>query len=260
MPDIEGCDKLDFSPSITVKPDGDAGSTPTGLGVDLHVPPDATQNPVGLAESTVKNTTVALPAGVQVSPSAADGLLACSEEQIGLHSAFAPSCPDASKVGNVEIDTPLLDEPLKGSVFLASQNANPFGSLVALYVVAESPRYGVLIKVAGQVSLDPVTGQLVTTFKETPSLPFSDFKLQFFGTDRAPLTTPAACGTYTTETSIEPWSGTGAVSPSSKFQITSGPNGTAVSEPAAVRPELRGGDHEHPGRRVHTVHAHNEQA
>lgn len=241
MPEISGCEKLDFSPGITVTPDGTAGSTPTGLGVDLHVPQDSTQNPSGLAESTVKNTTVALPAGIQVSPSAADGLLACSEEQIGLHNALAPSCPDASKVGNVEIDTPLLDEPLTGSVFLASQNTNPFGSLVALYVVAESQKYGVLIKVAGQVSLDPVSGQLVTTFKETPELPFSDFKLQFFGTDRAPLTTPGACGTYTTETSIEPWTETGPVAPSSKFQITSGPGGSPCASPAPFAPSFQAG-------------------
>jgi hypothetical protein len=241
MPEITGCDKLDFSPTITITPDGTAGSTPTGLGADLHIPQGATQNPVGLAESTVKNTTVALPAGVQVSPSAADGLLACSEEQIGLHNALAPSCPDASKVGNVEIDTPLLEEPLKGSVFLASQNANPFGSLLALYVVAESPRYGVLVKVAGQVSLDPVTGRLVTTFKETPELPFSDFKLQFFGTDRAPLTTPTACGTYTTETSIEPWSGSAPVAPSSKFQVTSGPAGSPCSSPPPFNPSFQSG-------------------
>ncbi len=241
MPEIEGCNKLDFSPTITVTPDGTAGSTPTGLGVDLHVPQGATQNPVGLAEATVKNTTVALPAGIQVSPSAADGLLACSEEQIGLHNANAPACPDASKVGNVEIDTPLLDEPLKGSVFLAAQNANPFGSLVALYVAAESKKFGVLIKVAGQVSLDPVTGQLVTTFKETPALPFSDFKLQFFGTDRAPLTTPTECGTYTTETSIEPWTETGPAAPSSKFQITSGPGGSPCASPAPFSPSFQAG-------------------
>ena len=52
---------------------------------------------------------------------------------------------------------------------------------------AEDPVAGVLMKVAGQVTLNPVTGQLVTTFAETPQLPFSDFKLDFFGTDRAPL-------------------------------------------------------------------------
>jgi hypothetical protein len=99
----------------------------------------------------------------------------------------------------------------------------------------------VRIKVAGQVSLDPVTGQIVTTFENTPQLPSSDFKLDFFGTDRAPLSTPALCGTYTTESSFEPWSGTPAVKPSSHFQITSGPNGAPCSDPRPFKPGFAAG-------------------
>jgi hypothetical protein len=241
LPELSGCERLDFSPSVAVTPDGSAGSTPTGLTVGLHVPQESTMNPVGLAEADVKNTRVALPAGVQLSPSAADGLLACSPEQIDLHSPEPPRCPDASKVGTVEIDTPLLASPLVGAVYLASQNDNPFGSLIALYIVAENKEYGVLVKVAGQVTPDPVTGQLVTTFDETPPLPFSDLKLSFFGTARAPLSTPELCGTYTTETSIQPWSGTPAVSPSSKFQITSGPAGSPCADPLPFDPSFESG-------------------
>jgi hypothetical protein len=241
LPELSGCEKLDFSPSITVTPDGTAGSTPTGLTVGLHVPQESTTNPVGLAEADVKNTKVTLPAGVQLSPSAADGLLACSPAQIDLHSPEPSACPDASKVGTVEIKTPLLPSPLVGAVYLASQNDNPFGSLIALYIVAENKEYGVLIKVAGQTTPDPVTGQLVTTFDETPPLPFSDLKLAFFGTSRAPLSTPELCGTYTTETVVEPWSGTPAVSPSSKFQITSGPAGSPCSSPLPFAPGFESG-------------------
>ncbi|MGA2163163.1 MAG: hypothetical protein ABSH36_01685 [Solirubrobacteraceae bacterium] len=241
LPELVGCEKLDFSPTITTTPDGTGGSTPTGLNVDVHVPQESTENPVGLAEADVKNTTVALPEGVQVSPAAADGLLACSQAQIGLHNDEAPACPEASKVGTVEANTPLLPEPLTGAVYLATQNENPFGSLIALYVYAEDPVAGVRIKVAGQVSLNPVTGQLVTTFTETPQLPYSDFKLDFFGTDRAPLSTPASCGTYTTASSFEPWSGTPAASPSSHFQITSGPAGTPCSTPRPFQPGFEGG-------------------
>ena len=241
LPELTGCEKLDFSPTIGVTPNGTGGSTPTGLDVDVHVPQETLLNPVGLAEADVKNTEVALPEGVQISPAAADGLLACSESEIGLHNDEAPLCPEASKVGTVEVNTPVLPEPLKGYVYLARQDENPFGSLIAIYVFVEDPVAGVKIKVAGQVTLNPVTGQLVTTFEETPELPFSDFKLDFFGTDRAPLSTPALCGTYTTATSFEPWSGTPAVAPTSHFQITSGPNGTQCSSPRPFQPGFEAG-------------------
>ena len=217
-------------------------STPTGLNVDLHTPQESTLNPVGLAEADVKNTTVALPEGVQISPGAADGLLACTPAEIGLHTAEKPACPEASKVGTVEVTTPLLPDALTGYVYLATQDENPFGSLIALYVVdGRSNRGGAQRRSLGQVSLDPVTGQVVTTFDETPELPFTDFKLDFFGTDRAPLSTPPLCGTYTTASSIAPWSGTPAAEPSAKFQITTGPNGTQCSDPRPFEPGFEAG-------------------
>jgi hypothetical protein len=76
---------------------------------------------------------------------------------------------------------------------------------------------------------NPATGQLVSTFKNTPQLPFETFELHFFGGDRAPLATPARCGAYTTTASIEPWTETGEVDSSSTFNITSGPK--SMSEP-----------------------------
>jgi hypothetical protein len=247
LPEIAGCEKLDFSPTVNVTPDGTAGSTPTGLTVGLHVPQESTENPKGLAESDVRDTTVTLPEGVVLSPSASDGQQACSISQIGYtgmkeldptkepgvqtpqFTPNIPSCPNASKVANVHIKTPLLEHELVGSVYLASpQNfagplENPFGTLVSLYLVAEEPIAGVLVKIAGKVIPSPQTGQLVSVFENTPALPFSDLKFEFFGTDRAPLTTPAQCGTYTTNASFEPWSGIPPVNTDSSFQINSGP-------------------------------------
>jgi hypothetical protein len=241
MPTLDGCNRLPFSPSISVSPDGQAGSSPTGLTVGVHVPQDVSLNANGLGEANVKNTTVALPAGIALNPAAADGLMACSETQVALSSDSPSSCPEASKVGTVEIDSPLLPEPILGAAYLAAQNANPFGSLVALYVVAEDPTAGVLIKVAGEVKPDLVTGQLVSTFKDTPQLPFEDFKLHFFGGDRAPLGTPAQCGAYTTTASILPWSGNAASASSSEFQILSGPNNSLCASPQPFNPSLTAG-------------------
>jgi hypothetical protein len=237
-PALDGCNRLPFESSIKVAPDGQAGSSPSGLTVGIHVPQDAVLNPASLAEATVRDTTVALPAGVALNPAAADGLQACSEEQIALSKNVIPSCPEASKVGTVEIKTPLLSDALTGAVYLAAQNANPFGSLVALYIVAEDPVSRTLVKVAGEVKPDPVTGQLVSRFDNTPQLPFEDLSLHFFGGSRAPLGTPALCGGYVTRASIAPWSDNAPSEPSSEFRITSGPNGSPCRNPLLFNPSL----------------------
>jgi len=272
LPPLSGCEKLDFSPSLSVTPDGTAGSTPTGLNVGVHVSQESTTDPQGLGEADVKDTTVALPPGVQVSPSASDGLQACSNAEIGFEgfkeldasgrqtAVFAPEvynpetklneatlCPDASKIANVRIKTPLLEGELTGAVYLAApQNfmglpENPFSSLIAMYLVAEEPATGVLVKLPGKVSLNEANGQITTTFEDTPQLPFSDLKLEFFGTARAPLATPALCGTYNTESSFVPWSAEPAVSPPASFEITTGPGNTGragCSAPLPFAPAL----------------------
>ncbi len=237
----DGCNRLNFEPSIKVAPDGQQGSTPTGLTVDVHVPQEASLNPTGLAESAVKSTTVTLPAGVAINPAGADGLSACGMSEVALESPAEQTCPESSKIGTVEIHTPLLPNPLVGAAYLAQQDANPFGSLVALYIVVYDPVSGARVKLAGEVKPDPVTGQLVSTFKETPQLPFEDLTLHFFGGSRAPLGTPALCGSYTTTASIAPWSGNAAASSSSEFQITSGPNGSPCSDPLPFDPSLTTG-------------------
>jgi hypothetical protein len=234
---ITGCNQLTFSPSIDVKPETQSASAPTGLTTDVHVPQEAEANADGLASSTVRDIRVTLPQGVGLNPAGAGGLEACSEPQIGFREKtsggdvlFGPSlpspfCPDAAKVGTAKITTPLLSNPLEGSVYLASQNANPFGSLVALYLVVQDPVSGVLVVLAGEVSLDQSTGQVTATFANNPPLPFEDAKLEFFGGSRAALSTPSRCGSYETQASFTPWSGNPPVAASSSFQITSGPHG-----------------------------------
>ncbi|HEY3829252.1 MAG TPA: hypothetical protein VGL57_08655 [Solirubrobacteraceae bacterium] len=238
---LDGCNRLAFEPSISATPDGQAASTPTGLTVGVHVPQESILSPTGLAESNLKSTRVTLPQGVQLSPAAADGLLACSLGQIGLETAAVPACPEASKIATVELTTPLLEHPLDGEVYLAAQDANPFGSLVAMYIVVEDPTDGILIKIAGEVGLNEQTGQAVAVFENTPELPFEDLRLHFFGSARAPLTTPPLCGSYITRASFAPWSGNAPAEPSSTFQITSGPNGTPCGNPRPFAPGFQAG-------------------
>jgi hypothetical protein len=259
LPSLDGCNHLAFTPEIKVSPDGQQASKPTGLTVDVHVPQEGQLNPAGLANSNIKDITVTLPEGVTLNPSAADGLQACSEVQIGYLAGeshppselrFTPKlpgslgvseplqpgvnfCPDAAKIATVKIKTPLLPNPLEGAVYLASpQNfqvfpqENPFETHVAMYVVAQDPVSGSLVKLPGRVSLNEATGQIEATFEDNPQLAFEDAELHFFGGERAPLATPSRCGTYTTNATFTPWSGGQPVHSSSNFQVTSGPNGT----------------------------------
>jgi hypothetical protein len=255
LPAMDSCNRLQFAPSIKVTPDGTAGSTPTGLNVDVHVPQELVLNPTGLAESNVRGITVALPEGVAINPAGGGGLEACSEGLVGFegfresslepgvdNSAFSSVlpgtpqsgetlepginfCASASKIGTVTIHTPLLPNALTGAVYLAAQEANPFGALVAMYIVAKDPVSGTVVKLPGVVHLSS-SGQIVTTFENNPQLPFEDAELHFFGGERAPLTSPARCGAYTTQASYTPWSGTEAVHASSTFDVTSGPHGS----------------------------------
>lgn len=234
-PPVTGCEKLDFSPKLTIgtaEPQAASAESPSGLNVDLQLPQEASVN--GLAEADLRDVTVTLPAGIAVSPSAANGRAACTPEEIELGNAQVPACPDASKVGSAKIVTRLLEEPLEGSVYLAQPYDNqaafgspqhPGGSLLALYLVADGD--GLLIKLAGEVAADPNTGQLTVTFANTPQLPFSDLQLSFFGGPRAILLTPPACGAYAATSTLTPWSGTPAVAESSNLEIDSGPNGGA---------------------------------
>jgi hypothetical protein len=233
-PAVTGCENLGFGPILSVQPvepSAPASESPTGLEVELKVPQEEGLERYGLlAKSDLKEASVTLPAGVTVSPSAANSLGACSEAQIGLNNADAPSCSDNSKLGTVEVVTPLLEAPLKGSVYLAEQGnmagagSNPFGSLFALYLVAEGS--GTLVKLPGEVRLDPVTGQVSARFGKDPTtgfylpqLPFSELKMRLFGGPRAPLMIGVSCGTFTTSSVLTPWDGNAATEPSSSFAV-----------------------------------------
>jgi hypothetical protein len=243
MPANGGCNRLDFQPTIRVQPDTSVADSPTGLHVDLHVPQN--ENPVGLAEANLKGAIVALPPGLVVDPASANGLAGCSPAQIELHGPEPARCPDASKVGSVEVDTPLLDHPIKGGVYVAQQGnagaahgANPFGSLLAIYIAVDDPQSGVVVKLAGHVEANRQTGQLTTTFSENPQLPFEDFKLDFFGGPHAPLSTPVACGAYATTTRLTPWStpeGADAL-PSDSFPVGAAPGGGTCATSGAQLP------------------------
>jgi hypothetical protein len=224
---ITGCAKLGFSPSITSQPTSEAAQSPTGLDFDLNVHDEGLTSPSGLAESDIKRTVVTLPEGMTANPSLAEGLGVCTEGDLARETASSvpgAGCPESSKIGTIEVETPLLDEPLKGSLYIAKPYANPFNSLLALYFVIKNPTLGIIVKQPAQIVPNETTGQIVTVVNNIPQLPFSHFKLHFREGARSPLVSPPGCGTYNAQAELTPWSGAPPITTTSAFQIVVGPN------------------------------------
>lgn len=232
---IGECDRVQFEPSIEAQPSTRSAESPTGLEVSLGVP-QTWENQFTIATANLKDSTVTLPEGMTANPSLAAGLGSCTTQQYASETALSlpgEGCPPESKIGSIEIETPLLAEKILGSIYIATPYDNvpafggaehPGGSLLALYVVAKDPERGILIKVAGKIEPNPVTGRLVTTFDETPQQPFSRFTLKFRPGATAPLISPPTCGSFDVQGELTPWSAPEEprfVS-SQSFQITQG--------------------------------------
>lgn len=204
-PAVTGCATAPFDPSITVAPSTRAAGKPAGYTVALSVP--QSDDPDTQSTANLKDATVTLPEGVAISPPAADGLQACTDAQLAIDSSADEQCPDASKVGTVKIDTPLLDHPVDGSVYIGEQKSQDpqSGDMYRIFLTATDP--GVKVKLRGQIKADSATGQLTTTFLDNPQIPFSKLTLAFKDGDRAPLVNPTTCGVKTATGKLDSWAG-----------------------------------------------------
>jgi hypothetical protein len=200
---VTGCEAEPFTPRVSAQPTNASADSPTGLDVAIDMPQEGLTAPEAISQADVRKVVTTLPEGMTVNPAQANGVQACTLAQIALKSDAPPTCPDASKIGSLTITTPLLEEQLKGSVYLAKQSENPFGTLLAIYFVAEGN--GVTVKLPGRIDLDPHTGRLKLTVSDAPQLPFSKFEVDMEGGERAPLAEPPSCGPKTIETELTGW-------------------------------------------------------
>jgi hypothetical protein len=204
------CERVPFKPSIEVQPTTRSVESSSGLEVSLLVPQaQAWESSTGIAEAHLKDSVIALPVGYTANPSLASGLGVCAVAQFESEtssSAFGAGCPPESKIGEVDVETPVLTEHLTGNIYIATPFDNRFGSLLALYIVVKDPPRGIVVKLAGRIEPNPVTGQLVTTFSNNPQVPFSRFTLKLRQGANSPLVSPPACGSYAAEAELTPWS------------------------------------------------------
>jgi len=261
---FSGCQKLPFSPSVSVTPDKTQAATPSGYTVTVGTDQKGTVTGKELADAAISKTTLTLPAGVLASAGASQGLGTCSTEGFGFEGGTEPlsgesfsrlmannqfttaqldktTCPESAKIGTVDIETPLLEEHLEGTVYLGRHDTNPFVSPLVLFIFAETPASKafvekggepkVQVKLAGEVKLGE-HGQITSVFGNTPPVQFSKLTLNLNDGPRAAQATPEKCGSYESTGDFVASSKTDpeeVTKASSSFTINEGPGGGACN-------------------------------
>jgi hypothetical protein len=261
-PAVVDCESLEFGPGFGFAATSSRADGASGLDVDLSVPQnndlpfpkpavgasgvevdgyleaaaDHWRSDDGRATAHLKDSVVTLPAGVSVNPSSATGLVGCPDGVVGVREQGDPplfnlvdpvdgvgvECPAGSRLGTVEVDTPLLDETLTGDVVLGEPKSTDPGSgeMFRLFLVVRSKARGLLVKVYGSAVADPQTGRITATFRNNPELPFSDLRLDFKAGAKGVLALPQQCGNPAWTAAFTPWSAVGAATPVPDAQNT----------------------------------------
>lgn len=232
-----GCNSVPFTPGLSVSPGTsqvDSPATPTIETTLPFITGGETQS-----QSHLRNTSIVLPEGMGLNPSAANGLQSCTDAQFGKGTRNPIACPAASKIGTAEVETPPLPAgALKGDVYLGQQlSRNPeSGEQFRIFVAAESDQYGISARLIGNTFANPKTGQLTAKFTETPQVPFTSVKVNLSDA-KGVLSSPPTCSPATTNGTFEPWStpnSTKTVSPS--FTLSTAPGGGSCPTTLAGRP------------------------
>ncbi|HEX9966362.1 MAG TPA: hypothetical protein VGB06_00300 [Solirubrobacterales bacterium] len=235
--ELTGCDKVPFEPGLDVKPGTDKVDSPAGPEVTVTLPfrPD----PEGLEQSHVRNASVTLPAGMGLNPSAADDLVACTDEQFGKGTRNPVACPEGSKIGTVEVETPPLPpDSLNGNVYLATQESTDpeSGEMYRIFINPKSERFDVDVRLVGNISANAATGQLTAHLRETPQVPFESVTMKLDAAKET-LTSPPTCGPNQTTSAMEPWARPGTfANPASSFALANLPGGGPCPATLAERP------------------------
>ena len=237
----EGCENVPFKPTIGVSADGSkATDSPEPTTVDVGIPFDPSEP---IANSYLKTAKVTLPEGMGINPSSATGLVPCTEAQFHKGTNDAVECPSDSVIGTVEVETPSLPaHTIGGTVYVGAPLKNGPGAAATgeqfrIFIHAVSVKRGVNVRLIGNVTPNPTTGQLTAVVPDNPQATFSNFRLHINGGSKGTLTSPGTCGPNETTTDMTPWSGhLDQNTPKSSFNLTSYPGGGNCPTTLAGRP------------------------
>jgi hypothetical protein len=209
------CESLPFEPALHMGLTDPAPDALTGTRIDLTVPED--ESPDGRASSQIENAMIALPPGLAVTPGGVQDRQACTDNQFGLDTSQQPQCPQSSRIGSVELESPLLRSAATGHLYLGEERP---GDRFRLLIAASIP--GSSIKLVGSLHADPLTGSLSANLADLPQLPITRLSLEIDGGPRALLATPRNCGQVSATALLTPYSGASPVGVSAPIEIGPG--------------------------------------
>ena len=204
----EGFKEPPFFPGFSLKTEPSGNDQPDALTTEFSLPSHPA--PKEISSSQVDTASVTLPEGMTLNPSAAAGLEGCTPAQARIHSSESGvACPPGSEIGTDTLNVPGLPEgSLTGKVYLGGPESGPItGPPYTIYVVANSKRYGVSVRLKAEVEPNEKTGQLTTVFRENPEQPFTNLTLEFNRNALTSIANPLVCGTPEGSTSFVPYTG-----------------------------------------------------
>jgi hypothetical protein len=232
----EGCAAVPFEPTVSTEAGTTSTDSPAPAAIEATMPFEPHAD---IYQSNVKTVKLSLPQGMGLNPAAAPSLGTCEEAQFPTHTREATSCPADSRLGSVEIETPVLPEgSLTGHAYLAKPEGNDpeSGKLYRLFLEASSAERGVSVRLIAGISANKATGKLTATIENAPQVPFESFRIKL-NKKNSPLTSPSTCGPNVTTHEFGAYSGTpdtGATAPG--FELSDSPAGGHCAKTGAERP------------------------
>jgi hypothetical protein len=202
--ELNECGAVPFEPGFNLVQGSTLSDKPDQVSTEFSLP----HNPKGIDNSQVMAASVTLPEGLTLNTAAAAGLEACTPAQARIHSEqFGTECPSGSQVATATLNVPgLPDGSLTGNVYLGGPEAGPItGPPYTAYIVANSKRFGISVRLKAEVIPNETTGQLTTVVNEPPEQPFSNLSLQFNRGMLTALANPLSCGTPAGAASFHPY-------------------------------------------------------
>jgi hypothetical protein len=227
-PATTDCEAQKFDPVLNLGLTTGETDSPSGLDIQLR----ATQFLAGVApsQSTLRSAALTLPDGLTINPDAADGQSACSDAAAGFGTNLPGRCPDNAKIGTVEVITPALERTLTGSLYFGEPKP---GDQYRVFMIFDGQ--GIHAKLFASARPDPATGQVTMLIEDLPQVPFEEFNLHLFASDRGLMATPTHCAIHGAEARLVPWNSILAPQISRPvLSLTTGPQGRPC--PGEVRP------------------------